>query len=326
MYATGSVTKRFLGVCLAVIGLAVGCSWGTEDGDSADSGGSGGAQRRYSDPLFGWTVSVPKRFFVARVDERERSWFFGAAVTSFPLEVDPLVALEQVPSDGVALLIGQGRRGGGAGFFGREADLPLELGDFTLPKEPGVRVSSGRLAFSANGVGFVAYVYLGRDASRRDRMDLARTVASLRFPELKEGSVTGGGFYVLGQAKRYQVGSVKRFGKDDLPPNSRVWRRSFFLVHAPGGFYAIGHTANLVGGVPDCEVQFDAGRFHFFCSNGARWDRLGRMIVNPDPGRYRDDPLALFMTRVGQDGHVLVTLNAYTHATDALGRRFWRGN
>lgn len=318
MYAKAVVTNVLLGLCLVVTAFALGCSgWTGGDRGGDDSGAS------YSDPLLGWTVSFPERFWVVRVDERERLWFFGAAVTSFPLEGDPLVALEQAPSDGVGLLIGHGRGASGGELFGREADLPLDLSDFSLPREPRGPVAKRRLVFSANGWGVEVYVYVGRDASPRDRMDLEKIVASLRFPVLEEGSVTGSGFYVLGRAERYRVGSVTRFSKADLPQNSLAHRRSFFLVQAPGGFYAIGHTANLVGGFPDCDLQFDAARFQFFCSNGARWDRVGRVIANPDPTRFRDDPLMLFVTRVGQDGHVLVTLNAYTHATDTLARRLW---
>jgi hypothetical protein len=48
------------------------------------------------------------------------------------------------------------------------------------------------------------------------------------------------------------------------------------------------------------------------------------VIANPDPARYRDDPLVLFAAKVGQDGHVRVSLNGYTLAKDTLARRLWR--
>lgn len=330
MYLTVIAWRLVAGLCLvAATGLMAGCSGeSATDREPAEANASAvtsAARRdgRYSDPRFGWTVSLPERFQVAVAERRGRVWFSGAAFASFPLKGDPLTVLEQAPSDGVALLIGNRSGGPAPDHFRSEARLPLELADFGLLTRSTAPVAKRGLAFSANGWEFQARAYIGRDATPQHREALRRVVASLRFPPLDEGSVTGDGFYVLGQSKRYPVGSVTGFGEADLPQAASVWRRPFFLIHAPGGFYAVGHAANLRGGFPACQVRFDATRFEFFCPNRARWDRLGRVIANPDPGRYRDDPLVLFAAKVGQDGHVLVSPNAYTLANAPLARRLW---
>ena len=291
------------------VGLASGCSGGSDS--------SGG---RYSDPRIGWTVTVPVGFHSAFVDRCEHGCVAGSLFANFPFDGDPLARLQQPPDNAIALWIGA-RSGDFAAR--REVQFPLKLTDLRPSVRHNAAVVELELPFTANGWSLRARAFIGRDAGEQDRAALERLVASLRFPPLKEGTVVANSSYVLGRPKDYPVGSVTRYGKRDLPSNRWISRQTFFLVHAPGGFYAIGHTANRVGGFPACLLQFDRSRSQFFCSNGARWDRVGRVVVNPNPDRLRDDPLQVFQTRVSQDDHVLVSTSSYRSATAEVARQLW---
>lgn len=306
-----AIATRFLAaLAFAGVGLASGCLGGS------DSGGG-----RYSDPEIGWTISVPVGFHAASVERCEFGCVAGSVFANFPFDGDALARLQRPPDNAIALWIG--RSGSGVSRPRWDVRLPLKLTDLRPSIRHNPRVVELGRPFSANGWALDARALIGRDASEPDRAALERMLASLRFPPLEEGTVAGDGSYVLGRTQRYPVGSVTRHGKRDLPFSRRITRLTFYLVHAPGGFYAIGHTANLVGGFPACPLQFDRARSEFFCSYGARWDRVGRVLANPDPDRLRDDHLMVFRTQISQDGHVLVSTNSYRRATAEVASQLW---
>jgi hypothetical protein len=87
---------------------------------------------------------------------------------------------------------------------------------------------------------------------------------------------------VLGSADAYPVGSVTAIPATRLPPPDGVDHSDgIYLVHAPGGFYALPLVARLQD-LPPCPVRFDQKSFHFSCGSvGLTWDRYGRAIDPP---------------------------------------------
>jgi hypothetical protein len=223
--------------------------------------------------------------------------------------------LRAADGDDVAMLLYHRVGGLAPKMFGDEGRFPLALDGLAAvaherPADSGEWL---RRPFQANGADFVLETWAGDDASKTERLALARVVRSLRFPRLRPGTVTGHGFFVLERSHAYRVGSVAQFEGRDLPVGGGH-RRTFHLVRAPRRFYALAGACNLVNGYagcPGCDVRFDRTAREFSCANGARWDRLGRVLLNPDPQRFRNDPLLVLPTKVGQDGHVLVSTNAY---------------
>src|SRR5437868_5626728 len=91
---------------------------------------------------------------------------------------------------------------------------------------------------------FSAAVWLGPHASRAEQQAAWAVVRSLRFPALQEGTLWHG-YYVLGRASRYPVGSVTTVPASSLPGSCSFpggFRRAiggFYLIHAPRAFYVI---------------------------------------------------------------------------------------
>ena len=107
---------------------------------------------------------------------------------------------------------------------------------------------------------------------------------------------------MLGRAERYPVGSIVRYGPEDLDPGTEP----FFLVRAPGGFYAVYGTGDFGDrGYDGCRLRFDRAAREFWCANGARWDIVGEVVRKPRADAPVDD-LALLRGKVSIDGYVLV--------------------
>jgi hypothetical protein len=170
----------------------------------------------------------------------------------------------------------------------------------------------------ADGRNYVADAWIGPKASASQRATLATIVSSLSFPRLHAGRTVGYGFRVLQSSSRYPVGSFTRV---------RVGRQPFYLVHAPGGFYAIGWTwQTLSGGYKSrCALRLDQSTKQFFCTNiSARWDRVGRPLVKP-AGASRGDPLNIAVAKVAWDGHVLLFPNVARFADGSYAHQLWPG-
>ena len=145
---------------------------------------------------------------------------------------------------------------------------------------------------------------------------LARVVASLSFPRLQVGETVGYGFRVFEPARRYPVGSFTRVRAQGQP---------FYLVHAPGGFYAIGWKwQSLAGGYKSrCDLRLDRARKRFLCTNmAARWDRVGRVLVRPRSAP-RGDPLNVTVAKIAWDGHVLLFPGVARFADARYAHQLW---
>jgi hypothetical protein len=272
------------------------------------------ATREYADSRYGWAIDVPRQFDVHPFVRRHRVIADGALFATVPVEPGVWPTLRDLPGRAAAFLLYRFHGPVSTPASGPETAFPLSLADLGGAESHRPR-SSGtwlRGSLDANGWHFVTEAWIGQGAPDGDVIALERLVQSLRFEPLREGTVTGEGFYVLGPADRYPVRSVTRFPARGLPISDTARLRDFFLVHAPRGFYAMAGTCDRpygYAGCSWCEPRYDAGAREFFCAIGARWDRLGRVVVNPDPRRYRDDELSLLATKVAHDGHVLVGTN-----------------
>jgi hypothetical protein len=173
----------------------------------------------------------------------------------------------------------------------------------------------------ANGSPWSVAAWFGPKASREDKETVWRIVESLRFPPQRTGTMSGG-FYVLDDASRYPVNSVVRFAGKPFPEKSS-YVPPFYLVHAPGGFYAVSWEPKFE---PKCSMQFDRPRFQFYCADArGRWDRMGRVIEGPRSDAQYNDLLALGQAKIGRDGQVLVGDWSSLARTSYLRyeRRFW---
>lgn len=172
------------------------------------------------------------------------------------------------------------------------------------------------LSLTADGRNYLAAVWIGPDASTASRDTVARLVSSVSFPRLHIGSTIGYGFTVLEPARRYPVGSFTRVRAQGQP---------YYLVHAPGGFYAIGgRWQSLEGGYKSrCALQLDRRTHDFYCTNmAARWDRAGVVIQRP-PGAKQDDPLDVPVVKVAWDGHVLIAPGDVGFGSKQYERKLW---
>jgi hypothetical protein len=265
-------------------------------------------EMRYVDPLT-WSFTYPSTMHLERSHAFLRISVAEVTVASFrmraavhsretssggSLRVDPpRDRTGAFPADGVAFRISHREGGPAPDVWMPESRFPLRLSTFRRPRDyPSSRPIPVARVVVANGRDYYAEAWIGPKASRSRRATLAAVVSSLSFPRLHLGQTVGYGFHVLRPSAQYPVGSFTRV---------RVGRRPFYLVHAPGGFYAIGWTwESITGGYKArCVLQLDRSRHEFLCTNmKARWDRVGRVLVKPH-GASRGDPLNITVCEGG---------------------------
>jgi len=242
-------------------------------------------ERRYRDPA-GWSLAYPETMSLERSSARLRVTIAEVTVASFAprpavvsgrtgetawIRVDPpLDAHSEFPSDAVAFRIVR-RAGGPVPILDApETRSPLPLATFEPSREyPGTEPRPLEQTVVANGRTYTAQAWIGESASPELRAALDQVVSSLTFPRLRPGTRVGDGFTVLGYERRYPPGSFTRVRAQGQP---------FYLVHAPGGFYAIGwRWQSLTGGYKSrCRLELDPRRQEFFCTNvRARWTASG---------------------------------------------------
>jgi hypothetical protein len=294
----------------------------------------GSAEQRYVDRM-GWSLTYPSTMHLERSHSQNLLMFdvFEVTVASFPprtavrsgsshdggwLRVYPPADPHGVfPADGVAFRIVRSVGGPAPRVDLPESRFPLQLSSFgrgssypnTSPRPVGRTVV-------ADGRDYVAQVWIGAKASPAARAMLTRVVSSLAFPRLHVGEVVGDGFQVFQPSTRYPVGSLTPVHVRDQP---------FYLVHAPGGFYAVGwRWQSLAGGYKShCNLQLDRIHKQFFCTNmHARWNRVGRVLVKP-PSASRGDPLNVTVAKPAWDGHVLLFPGVARFADARYAHQLW---
>jgi hypothetical protein len=285
----------FFGVALALFSVVVLAVFGS---GAWAAGSLTTSLTRYSDRA-GWSVTYPRTMRLERsgrsailVSESEVTIANFRQRTAVHLThsgggtqivVDPpLERNGRFPADGVAFRMFSFE--GGPPGLGQVPDsrLPILLSRFKPPQNddfPGgdgdLRgvPSSRDLQINADGEQYTGIVLIGPRASRRQRAELARAIASLRFAALQSGSLVNG-LAVLAPADHYPVGSFTLV----QAPNASCGRSKdacrygatpFYLVHAPGrlsqpdliqpcpeeggctppgAFYAIGWTSPFLQG------------------------------------------------------------------------------
>ena len=280
---------------------------------AAVADGTSGTTRRAS--VFGATAEVPPAWHVGRSDGALRITISEVTIANFApspavkrevghnfgsLELlEPTDATGEFPATGVAFRAVVQAGGSRPRYDAPESRFPLRVADFRPQAHHDDAPADLReRAVVGNGRSFRAQIWVGFRASARARAALAGLVASVRFPRLRRGQRVGV-FTVLDSTRKYVVGSVSRV---------RVERQPFYLVRAPGGFYAVRALQCVVYTLQcrlSCTVRFDARPFEFTCPTRAtRWNRLGRVIARP--GRAPRERLHLTLAKRSWDGHVLL--------------------
>ncbi len=315
-------------VALSVVVAGCGTSSG---GPNASHGAT--RMKRYRDPHLGWVLAYPSALHLEHSQSPSfiRIFVDEVTVANFSMP-SPIHASESesgssmrvgpprtrhgvFPSDGIAVRIYRLEGGPGPDLESPESHFPLQLSSLHRSTDYGNNPPALERSVVADGGNYSIQAWIGANASAGERAILRRVVASLVFPRLHVGE-TAGGFQVFVQASQYPVGSFTRIDVQGQP---------YYLVHAPGGWYAVGWKwQSITGGYKSgCRLQFDRATKQFFCTNiHARWDRVGHVIVKPRSAR-EGDPLNLTIAKVAWDGHVLVTGDVARFADNSYARQLW---
>lgn len=282
----------------------------------------------YVDPT-GWSLTYPETMHLERSTWAGRFALSETTVASFPQRTavgprgqvsPPLDVHGRFPPAAVAFRIVL--EGGSPGHVSAaldhaESHFPISLGTFAPSEYPDKDAPpSIWRSIDANGQNYRAIAWIAPDAAETLRLRLAKVVESLSFPPLSPGAVVGIGFTVVECADLYPVGSFTSIQAGGLP---------LLLVHAPGGFYALGWNWS---GPPDayrsgCDHRVDEHRSEIYCAScEARWDRIGRVITRPTSAQ-RDEPLHLSTAKIAWDGQVLIHPHTFQTGSAPNARRFW---
>ena len=306
------------------VSVLAGCAGGSP----SDTPTASDLSMRYTDRL-GWSFRYPASMHLERSKLVSRLSIHEVTVANFearrPIHTTsnahglsigvepPRPAHGSFPSDGIAFRVYQQEGGPGPYLEAPEVRLPLHIDDL----KPSTAYASTRprplgKGISAAGRNYAVYAWIGHDASPHQRSAVQAVVQSLSFPHLREGTVAGYGFSVLGRAHRYPVGSFTPV---------RIQRQTFYLVHAPGGFYTVGCCWNTSFPIQSaCGLRFDPVGKQFFCkSMPGRWDRIAR----PTGSDAGEDTLILAITKLSWDGHVLVYPGSARLGNRQLARQYW---
>lgn len=314
---------------VAVAAAAVGCA---SSRVTPTTFRSVSGDRHYVD-AYGWSLSYPRTMHL------ERSQFSGeitvAQVTlaSFPV-TNPIHSGQTVssswmrvspptssngsfPATGVAIRVLRQEGGPGPDLELPESRFPLRLRTFGASSEyPHTTPPALERTVTADGRNYTVQAWIGSKTPLAARSQLARIVSSLQFPHPRVGRTIGDSFKVFASVTRYPVGSFTRVRAAGAP---------FYLVHAPGGLYAVGWSwETLSGGYKSrCDMRFDPTQKQFFCTNmRARWDRMGRVLTKPATAP-RGDPLNIAVAKLAWDGHVLLNPSVAGFADRRLALRLW---
>jgi hypothetical protein len=196
-----------------------------------------------------------------------------------------------------------------------ETRFPIELADLTAAPR-GEPFPALETSVNAFGLAYRLQVWIGPEASALTRGDIANMVRAFGFTSLLPGT-TVGSYDVLPLARSYRPRSATRVVVRD---------QAYYLVHAPGGWYAVGwHGTGLspAGYEASCRMNFQPGGFLFTCPRlGLIWNRIGGVVRGPSKGPYGDE-LLLFPARVAPEGHVLLATSDPRLPSDVDRRLYW---
>jgi hypothetical protein len=279
----------------------------------------------YVDRDDGWSLAYPQWMKLDRSERQGRST--AVTLASFDIaqgssgdeRVPPLDRRGTFPGDGVAFRMFLQLMAPGPDLEAPESCFPISMESFEAAPDLalGGPIPAARFV-TANGRSYRALVWVGAGVAESHRRELGEVIGSLAFPHLHPGEDVGFSFVVLDPEDHYPRGSLTPIHAGERP---------LILVHAPGGFYALGWNSP---GPPDryratCDHLVDEARKEIYCSTcEARWDRIGRVITKPATAPH-DEPLHLSIAKVGWDGHVLVHPQTYQIAFAPNARHLWPG-
>jgi hypothetical protein len=272
--------------------------------------------REYRDRAFGWRISYPADLQLSRFEGFNRITWYGVAVSNVivrPPSTWPLQA-PSLPPHGV--LVRFWYQEGGPHHHPNPRDDRLPVSPRRLRSLPfGTRPRARFASLQFGGTPVSIAVWTGPRATPSDVSAAEQVVRRFRPPRLKTGGVTRPcELFVLERVPSYAPGTARRYDAADLPENGCLWRRPFYVVKTRTALYAVGWPPDSRSrGYKNCGVSFDERRFEFFCPNGARWDRFGRVLAVPRSWRGAPDPLARYTLVRAYDRHVLVTTNSYRY-------------
>jgi hypothetical protein len=267
---------------------------------------------RFRDARAGWTIAYPASMQRAVIDKDNGFTSARGVVIANSAKTRKAAFFRRFPPDGASFAMLHLEGPVMPDLTSPEARFPLRRSEFE--REGSAPFPSPfEHSMIANGDTWVVYARFGEKASHRDQERIWRIVESLRFPPQRTGTMSGS-FYVLQKASHYPVGTVVKIRDTDWP---------FFLVHAPGGFYAVGWDRYFEA---HCLMGFDRKRHAFFCATRRGWwDRFGEPMVSPVAALVPDDVLNLGEVKVGRDGQLLCCNwgEPAKGSYERYKRRFW---
>ncbi|GIU98552.1 MAG: hypothetical protein KatS3mg014_0168 [Actinomycetota bacterium] len=227
---------------------------------------------RYTDPL-GWSAEVPPGWHVLRFGGfNGRQQITGAAIGSVPLDATPdgtYPDLADLPLDAAVVIVSHAEGGPVPNALEDDSTFPLRWEDLQVIPGVDVRV----LSFRAAGADLHLEVRIPSGASGETRDAARRIVGSIEPLPLHEGELLPSGYLVVRADRVAPIGSGAVL---------ETARGPFLLVHAPGGYYALGLPADAAG-----SFQWDEeAREVVWTQDGevvARYEREGRPVSAP-PG------------------------------------------
>ncbi|MGH2679598.1 MAG: hypothetical protein ACRDG8_03815 [Actinomycetota bacterium] len=296
-----------IGLSIAVAGIAVAFVAFVSDGDSRTAGGT------YADPTHGWTIDVPSGMDLVPIETEGRVVVTGAVISNSPIEhPESLSELQDFAPESVVLRIWHNEGGLLFPISEDDASFPISIGDLHLVK-PYVGGSEPRplyTSFFARGTDFNVAIWFGAEASDEARTAISEALSTLRFPPTEPGTVLNDRMIVLDNASSYAVGSATRYDRAELPLDTGRFADykgpfSFYLVHAPNGFYAI--STDFLGNRQRCDLQLDRPSMTFSCpGTGWGWDRAGRAFSRGKPWPDGVDDLLVLPAPTSWDGHIMI--------------------
>lgn len=265
-------------------------------------------------PTFGWMIDYPASMQVAPFAANGRVQTTGVTISNVPLDLSgPLDPLRSFPPDGAALRVWHNEGGPVSPTYEDDATFPLSLSDFEeiQPYVGGSEPTPLFASFNGDGIAYAAAVWFGPETSGGDRSAIGDAVASLRFPPTRLGTTINDRLIVLGAASGFEVGSVTRFDRSELPINEGYFDEyqgdfSFYLVRGTSGFYGV--ATDFLGNGSRCDLAVEHHPLRFSCpALGAVWDRDGRVLTPPalPPADGQTDLLVL-PTPISWDGNVMI--------------------
>jgi hypothetical protein len=229
---------------------------------------------RYEDPL-GWTVEVLADWHVLPFQGFDgRTTTQGAAISNVPLpptSEGTYPDLSELFPDGAALIVSHREGGPAPDLLSDDSAFPLRWEDFRAI--PGGVVIGSTQPFRANGLDFVLELAVRADAPEDLLRNLQAIVTSIEPVALTEGEHLPSGYVVVSKGLVDEVGSGAILELDRGP---------FLLIHAPGGYYALGLPSEVQ---PSAAFSWDEeAQEVVWMDDGtvfARFDREGRPVLIP---------------------------------------------